>query len=126
MPKMSLARVIAVRRPSVAQVAQTSAGLAGALADLAQHLAPLQAACVVALALLEAAQHVRRNRDGCVRLAQRAAAVLLDLRAHARARWPPALARNVAKLERWDLPVRHPRSGKLIEFQARSWSSTSS
>lgn len=121
---------------SVLSGARTSASIARELADIAQ-FPPARAAATIVLLIFETievrfcasaprligtltgsfSQGMQNNKQGCRRLARRAAEILLDVRERMRGRWdraPRSLTRNLAKLERYELRCLHAERPVMI------------
>jgi hypothetical protein len=92
-------------RTSSAQAAlslgRTTSGLARDVADVLQ-FPPARAAAALLVLIFETVEGMRRNKEQCARLAERAAHVLLGVHEQMRGRWtdaPESLVRNLANYE---------------------------
>ncbi|EIN05847.1 hypothetical protein PUNSTDRAFT_127772, partial [Punctularia strigosozonata HHB-11173 SS5] len=82
-------------------LARTTAAITRELGDLCQ-FPPVSAAATLLLVVFDTIQSLQKNKTACVRLARRAASILLDIRDQMRGRWedaPPSLKRNIRKFE---------------------------
>lgn len=91
-----------IKAKDVVLAATSVAALAANISNMSQ-FPPAQAAATVLLAILQLVQDIERNKDDCLRLARRAANVLLDLSQRMNGRWdsaPTALVNNILQFER--------------------------